>query len=220
MPKLQIYAQMDVALVQQPIIPAQLIRLALDITMKQNLQVPAPITPKQVKFLLDAKHTSLLEHISYTFLIQGVSRSFLAQITRHRMSSFTTGSQHYQSYEDYPCVVSPGAEAGHIAEEACNKAYEYYLLLIQQGLPKEEARQVLPNAAAVNILWTINARSLAHFLELRLCKRNVLEMQVFARRVLSLVRENFPELFDQVGPQCFMDECKQGKLRCGGEPWK
>jgi len=220
MPILQSYTNMDIILIQRPQSPCTLLRLALDITMKQGPIEKDSITSKQMKYLLDAEHTSLLEHASYTFLIKGVSRSFLAQITRHRASSFTTGSQHYQRYEDYPCVMSSFAITSHVAEEACNKAYQYYLMFIQQGLPKEEARQVLPNAAAVNILWTIDARNLVHFLKLRLCKRNVLEMRIFATRVLSLARDNFPELFNHVGPQCFMDTCKQGKLKCGEEPWR
>jgi thymidylate synthase (FAD) len=141
------------------------------------------------------------------------------------MASYTSGSQHYQDYSEYPCVVHPEflkdiSFVNFLDVSLGNSFGEYNYLITQHGVPPQEARQVLPNAAAVNILWTINARSLVNFLKLRLCYRNVSEMQLFAERALSLARIHFPALFNNVGPQCFMGKCKQGKMKCSTGPWK
>ncbi len=217
--KLKTYDQMIIELIQYSKYPAEIVALALDLTMHSNDEhMPAKFTNKMGKYLLDAEHTSPLEHAQYTFLIQGVSRSFLAQITRHRMGSFTSASQHYQDYEDYPCIVDT---VGATYKIAFGNSYATYEFLKNDGVTREEARQVLPNAASVNLLWSVNARGLVTFLRQRLCHRNVKEMQIFAQRVLSLVTETFPELFKFVGPQCFMDkECKQGRLQCKEGKWK
>jgi thymidylate synthase (FAD) len=220
------YTAASVELMQVTPNPEKLISTALRITMKADLDSDIPkVNHKLCKYLLDAEHTSLLEHVVYTFLLKNVSRSFLAQITRHRMASYTSGSQHYQDYSEYPCVVHPVFIEDESAKafmniSLTNSFEEYSYLIREHGVPVYEARQILPNAAAVNILWTINARSLVNFLKLRLCYRNVDEMQMFAERVLSWARQHFPALFDNVGPQCFMDKCKQGKMICNRGPWK
>ena len=207
--------------------PEEMVSLALRMTMKQDLATehsPA-VTHKLCKYLLDAEHTSVLEHVVYTFMLQNVSRSFLAQITRHRMASYTSGSQHYQEYSDYPCIIHPAfiedESAKNFMDINLTSAYEAYGYMIRDhGVLPQEARQLLPNAAATNILWSINARSLVNFLTLRLCYRNVDEMQLLAQQVLSWARQHFPALFDNVGPQCFRDRCKQGKMQCKRGPWK
>lgn len=220
MPEIRPYDKMRVAVVQSTPQPKHITAMAAAITMRQSIDTSIkPITSVLCKYLLDAEHTSVFEHVSYTFLIDGVSRSFLAQITRHRMGSFTSASQHYQDYRDYPCVVHMNLSKDALTEAACASAFDCYQRLIAANTPIEEARQVLPNAAAVNLLWTVNARSLINFLRQRLCNRNVAEMRIFAKKVLSRVRGNFPELFDYVGPQCFMGECKQGRMRCKEGTW-
>ena len=134
------------------------------------------------------------------------------------MSSFTSASQHYQDYSDYPCIVAPNLTEHEVVKDALQYAFRVYGGLMQTNA-KEEARQVLPNAAAVSLLWTINARSLINFLRHRLCNRNVLEMRIFANHIHWLGSMHFPELFMHVGPQCVMDECKQGKLQCKAKRW-
>ena len=216
---LKTYEDMVIELMQQPKYPAEIVALALDLTIHSHEEhTPAKFTSSLGKYLIEAEHTSPLEHVHYTFLIQGVSRSFLAQITRHRMGSFTSASQHYQDYSEYPCIVD---KANRFITDVLKMSYKgYEVLLNQELLPREEARQVLPNASAVNLLWSVNARGLITFLKQRLCYRNVKEMQIFAERVLLLVKPTFPEIFNHIGPQCFMDKCKQGKLKCTEGPWK
>ncbi len=217
--KLQIYTDMIIEIMQQPKYPAEIVANALALTMHSDPErLPPKFTPKLGKFLIEAEHMSPTEHLNYTFLIQGVSRSFLAQITRHRIGSFTSASQHYQDYQTYPCIVSPG-QMLEKSLSTLSQAYHAYEYLMEEGVPKEEARQVLPNAASVNLLWTVNARAIITFLRQRLCLRNVMEMRIFAYRLLSLVKPTFPELFDHVGPQCFMGDCMQGRMKCEVGPW-
>jgi thymidylate synthase (FAD) len=222
--KLQNYADMQINLIQKPEYPGILIQLASELTQKSNLTA-SPASPKLLKYLITANHTSLFEHVSTTWLIRNVSRSFLAQITRHRMASYTSGSQHYQDYRDYPLVV------GHeLQTPATASLFKYidqsYTDMVDAGIMPEEARQILPNAKAVNLLWTINVRSLINFLNLRICERNVREMRYFAERVRNACLVWWPEVFTHVGPDCLMlGRCRQGRMMAqtckeNGSPWK
>ena len=91
---------------------------------------------------------------------------------------------------------------------------EAYRELIADGVPKEEARQVLPNGMENNLMVTINARSLANFLNLRMCNRNTKEIKMVAEKMYDLVQPHFPEFFNNVGPDCSISKCRQGKLIC------
>lgn len=230
MPEIRSYQDMEVEILRSTDYPAELTGLARDITMKQDPEDDIkPVTKKNCRFLLDAEHGSLFEHVVYTFLIQNVSRSFLAQITRQRTASPTSGSQHYQDYSNYPCVVHPAVADDDTLRNIHsvnfgNSFGDYHHVIHQYGMPPEEARQMLPNAAGVNYLWTIDALNLAKFLRQRLCNRNVMEMRVFANKVSSLVRDHFPELYNNVGPQCFQDAhfggCRQGFMQCEDKGWQ
>lgn len=214
------YNDMTVEMMHATPYPAELLALAMSITTQaKDDEIPPLFTESKAHFLVEAEHTSLFEHVVYTFLIQGVSRSFLAQITRQRTASPTSGSQHYQDYSDYPCTVHPDLVTSDPVNHALDDSYTQYARLIAEGVDKSEARQVLPNAACVNYLWTIDARNLFFFLRQRLCYRNVAEMQLFAEKVLTLVKEHFPQLFGWAGPQCAFGECKQGPMQCNFGPW-
>lgn len=209
--------------------PAQQVALALSLTMSNDAEKELPnFTSKLARFIIEAEHTSVLEHVHYTFLIQNVSRSFLAQITRQRTAHPTSGSQHYQDYSGYPLMLSPDCVGNDDLKSSLNMSVGAYEIMLKDGIPKEEARQCLPNACAVNYLWTIDARNLMFFLRQRLCNRNALEMRIFANRVFSLAKNHFPELFNHVGPQCFMNKsmwgpleaCRQGKMQCEQGFWE
>ena len=208
---LKTYDQMCIRLIRKTEDPSLLIQLACDITQK-NMFRGKEASEVLIKFLIDANHISLFEHVSTTWLIQDVSRSFLAQITRHRMASYTAASQHYQDYQDYPCIVDESMNKRYV-DSFCADVDSQYAQLIDEGVPAQEARQILPNAKAVNILWTINVRSLINFLNLRLCERNVNEMKTFAFKILRKCRAWWPEVFEHIGPDCKMiGKCRQGKM--------
>ena len=169
-----------------------------------------------IKYLVKAEHHSPLEHALITFIIRGCSRSLLAQLTRQRTFKFTSSSQHYQDYRDYPCVIHPDFNVAPFKasfEQSFGVAYGTYQALCDNGVPKEEARQVLPNAAAVNLIITADARNLMYFFRQRRCERNVAEMIFVADALWAICKDWFPELFTLVGPPCVMGKCNQGKMK-------
>jgi len=208
-----------VTLINAPFDPDSIIAISCDITMKPQFNMINNLQTSKikgtVKNLLTMNHTSLFEHIHYTFFIQNITRSLLAQITRHRIGSFTSSSQHYQEYDQhYGFSIDKKHIDNIFVVQAINQSIESYKILRRAGVSKEEARQVLPNAIHVNLLWSVNARSLINFLNLRMCKRNVLEMRLFAMEIHEIVKKHFPTLFNLIGPDCFMTQCRQGKMSC------
>lgn len=216
---LQTYNNMTVSIIRNTPNPGALVRLALDITQKKTEyeRVHSSVSPGTLLFLTNANHGSIIEHVTFTILIQGVSRAFLAQITRHRMASYTSASQHYQDYRDYPMVVSEQLQDNVVMQaNVMNSISDYKYMIDEMGVKPEEARMCLPNAACVNILWTINARSLANFMSQRMCKRNVEEMQTFAHKLLFELNMIWPEYAKTLGPECYrLGMCLQGKMSCG-----
>lgn len=199
--------------------PGIQVREALDNTMKNILKLFEPdnhVSTKLLKFLFQAEHSSVVEHAVISFRILGASKSWLAQITRHRMSSFTSSSQHYQDYTEYNNIVHADLVNDSDFNIASWTLDHIYQKKIQEGIPKEEARQILPGAKAVNLIWTINARSLYNFMRLRMCSRNVTEMCVFCNKLLLLVQQWWPEFAEICGPPCYVDgKCNQGFMSCG-----
>ena len=171
---------------------------------------------KFLKFIIQAEHTSILEHVAWTIYAENISRSLLAQLTRHRIASFTSASQHYSDYSDMPFVVSEEAKKLVMIHDSLWAAsFGYTTLLEDYMLPREEARQVLPNASAVNLMMTINARSLLNLIKQRICRRNVEEMRIFAGRLVELIGHTWPEFAKCLGPYCFyLGKCNQGKMSC------
>lgn len=141
-------------------------------------------------------------------MITGVSRSFLAQITRHRHTAFTSSSQHYQEYSEYPVIADDA-----VTEAAAIQAVEAYQRLVKSGVPHEEARQALPNASAVNLMMTASAREWASIINLRKCRRNTKETLIWATQAWQVLYTWFPELFAHVGPDCHETACRQGHMR-------
>ena len=171
-------------------------------------------------------HLSVTEHASFTFAVEGVSRALLAQLTRHRIASFSVQSQRYVSMADgFDYVIPPSIEAlGE--EEAREFAREMeqmhaWSLRWQEKLggaresANQDARFVLPNACATRLVVTMNARELLHFFELRCCNRAQWEIRELAWRMLALCREAAPALFEHAGPACLRGACPEGKSTCG-----
>lgn len=182
--------------------------------------------------LMEMGHLSPLEHAGFTFAIEGVSRSLLAQITRHRIASFSVQSQRYVSEHsqnnndqvfDYiipPRVEELGpayVETFHRQMETIQGWYDFWLSAFAvDGRPSpEDARFVLPNAAETKILLTMNARELLHFFSLRCCNRAQWEIKELATRMLQLVKRVAPHIFSAAGPSCLAGPCPEGKMTCG-----
>ena len=163
-------------------------------------------------------HHSVIEHASYTFSLEGVSRSLTHQLVRHRIASFSQQSQRYVSLLETdnvtPETIRSDPERKRVFEEAMDKAWEAYQELATV-VPVEDARYVLPNACTTNIVVTMNARELWHFFTLRTCRRAQWEIRTAAELMLREARKVSPTIFRDAGPACLRGKCPEGKLSCG-----
>jgi len=164
-------------------------------------------------------HVSVIEHASFTFSIEGVSRAMTHQLVRHRIASFTQQSQRYVTYDTLEKYVTPpsitnNAEAKKIFDETLEKISETYQKLLKLGIKKEDARFILPNAAKTNIIVTMNARELRHFFNLRCCTRSQWEIREVAIEMLKQAKKTAPALFENAGPSCVeLGYCPEGKIK-------
>jgi thymidylate synthase (FAD) len=168
---------------------------------------------------LASGHHSVIEHASYTFSIEGVSRSMTHQLVRHRLASYSQQSQRYVNMADAEYVVPPTIAADEELaaryKALMDRIWEEYRLLAKK-VPVEDARYVLPNACTTNITVTMNARELWHFFELRTCRRAQDEIREAADQMLLLARDASPFIFREAGPPCISQgRCPEGKMSCG-----
>ena len=196
-----------------------------------------------VEMLSEIGHESPIEHASFTFGIEGVSRALLAQITRHRMASFSVKSQRYVREGSFEYVTPPEIaaipEALELYDEIMAEDQKRYDALAEilkkkhietfmaegkdektaQKLAEkkaiEDARFVLPNSCETQMVMTMNARSLHNFFRHRCCARAQWEIQDVANQMLALVSEVAPNLFKNAGPSCLNGPCPEGKMSCG-----
>ena len=165
-------------------------------------------------------HTSTFEHVSFTFAIEGVSRLLTHQLVRHRIASYSQQSQRYVKEHDFETILPPTLaarpECKKEFEELCGKIQDLYNKWTEAGVPAEDARYILPNAAETKIVVTMNARSLLHFFQLRCCSRAQWEIRALAWEMLRQVKEVAPILFEKAGPTCESDRvCHEGKMSFG-----
>lgn len=175
---------------------------------------------KVLSTIMRSGHFSTLEHASYTFAVEGVSRSLTHQLVRHRLASFNQQSQRYVKFKEEPDVVKPQSvsddpEASKVFDEAIEAAWKAYDAMVKAGVPAEDARYVLPNACESKIVVTMNIRELLHFFELRCCNRAQWEIRELAWKMLELVRPTAPYIFMDAGPGCVRGACPEGKMACG-----
>ncbi len=178
--------------------------------------------------LMEMGHLSPIEHCSFSFGIEGVSRSLLAQITRHRLASFSVQSQRYVSklqqegcfsYVLPPAIAALGDEEVQVYHEQMmmmQKWYnEWHKKLGGGESSNEDARFILPNACETRMVATMNARELLHFFRLRCCNRAQWEIRALAWEMLRLCEQKAPALFCEAGPACLLGACPEGKMSCG-----
>lgn len=172
-----------------------------------------------IKKLTDLGHQSPLEHCSFTFGIEGVSRALSHQLVRHRIASYSQKSQRYVKEGQFEYIVPPtiveNPTEKYMFEEFMRRAQEVYDCLVANGIPAEDARFVLPNACETKIIVTMNIRSLLHFFEERCCSRAQWEIRHMAYAMLRICKEVAPNLFAKAGASCVRGKCKEGKMSCG-----
>ena len=170
--------------------------------------------------ILEMGHLSVLEHASFSFGIEGISRACSHQLVRHRLASYSQQSQRYFSHREPIAAVIPPSIAGRPElrdrfDALLAEIHRTYRDFLEAGVPAEDARFVLPNAAETKIVVTMNARELLHFFNLRCCRRAQWEIRLVATEMLRLARRAAPLLFAGAGPGCVGGACPEGKMSCG-----
>lgn len=160
----------------------------------------------------------LLPHLIYTFAVENISRACSHQLVRHRVASFSQQSQRYITVKRLKekAVTPPSIKEEEVFEEMIEKASETYQVLVERGVPKEDARYVLPNATQTSLLMSMDGKSLFHFFGLRCCNRAQWEIRALADGMLEQVRKIEPEIFNNAGPYCYqLGYCPEGRFNCG-----
>jgi len=242
-------AKLNVQLVQHTPEPEKVIALAAKLcyspvgvdSIKDNLTEEA--VKKFLQMLLGIGHESPIEHVAFTFAIEGVSRSLTHQLVRHRIGSFSQKSQRYVREGQFQYIIPPEINAIPKAREKFVQAMQdnqrvydelveilfqkHYEKLLAEGKEVEkaknmaekqaleDARYVLPNACETKIMATFNARSLYNIFQHRCCNRAQWEIRELATQMLRLVREVAPILFKVAGPSCVLGSCPEGAMSCG-----
>ncbi len=175
---------------------------------------------KLVRKLVEMGHFSTLEHVTFTFAIEGVSRVLTHQLVRHRIASYSQQSQRYVKEHDFETILPLSIAARPAEREKFEKLMgeirNLYTEWTEMGIPAEDARYILPNAAETKIVVTMNVRSLYNFFRLRCCTRAQWEIRALAEKMLAEVKEVAPVLFEKAGPSCVTDGiCTEGAMTCG-----
>ncbi len=188
---------------------------------------------KQKEFIakvVASGHESPLEHVKFTFAVEGVSRALTHQLVRHRIASYSQQSQRYVKETDFDYVVPPSISA----DESLKKEFVQTMRLIQASYNKilesfringktgeqanQDVRFVLPQAAETKIVVTMNCRELTHFFHQRCCARAQWEIKRLAERMLAIVKKSLPEVFEAVGAKCqALGYCPEGENFCCGK---
>lgn len=175
---------------------------------------------KLVRKLVSMGHFSTLEHVTFTFAIEGVSRVLTHQLVRHRIASYSQQSQRYVKEHNFETIVPPSIAARPEAKEKFDKLMmeiqDLYNEFTDMGILAEDARYVLPNAAETKIVCTFNVRSLMNFFSLRCCTRAQWEIRQLAEKMLAECKKVAPVLFENAGPTCVSEGvCHEGEMSCG-----
>ena len=240
---------MKVSLINYSGSPEKMVSFAarLCYSPKDISSIEKTITPESarnfVEGLLEFGHESPIEHTSFTFGVEGVSRALLAQITRHRIASFSVQSQRYVTENNFSFVIPPKIKNNEKAKkifldfmESAKKCYCSLMeILVEEEKERlvknkveekvanrmsvknsaEDARFVLPNACSTKFIVTMNARSLLNFFRLRGCNRAQWEINNLACKMLEIVFKVAPAIFKNAGPACVRGNCSEGKMCCG-----
>lgn len=175
---------------------------------------------KLVRKLVTMGHFSTLEHVTFTFAIEGVSRVLTHQLVRHRIASYSQQSQRYVKEHAFetimPVSIAKNPEAKAKFAKLMTEIQDMYNEFTEAGIPAEDARYILPNAAETKIVCTFNARSLLNFFSLRCCTRAQWEIRALANMMLAECQRVAPVLFENAGPTCVSEGvCHEGDMSCG-----
>jgi len=189
-------------------------------TILSTLEDPKEVN-KLVKKIVNMGHFSVLEHISYLFAVEGISRACSHQLVRHRIASYSQKSQRYTAEKKGLPVVVPDSiknnkEQFNEFSFLTEQIYRVYTNMLNASIPKEDARYIFPNACQTTILITMNARELLQtFFRVRCCKRAQWEIRELAYLMLDKVKKISPLIFEKAGPSCILNGyCPEGEYSC------
>ncbi|MCT4564446.1 MAG: FAD-dependent thymidylate synthase [Maledivibacter sp.] len=201
-------------------------------------------TDKFLNMLMGMGHESPIEHVSFTFGVEGVSRVLTHQLVRHRIGcSYSQQSQRYVKLDQFEYIIPPAIESVPEAKEKFIKAMEedqrtyneladilfekHFKSYVEDGCSEkkakgfaekraiEDARYIFPNACETKIVVTMNARALINFFKHRCCNRAQWEIRELATEMLRQVKAVAPTLFKYSGPNCLNAPCPEGSMTCG-----
>lgn len=182
---------------------------------------------KMIENLVSIGHESPIEHISFTFGVEGVSRAMANQLVRHRVASYSQQSQRYVKLDQFEYIIPPEIDKDNRLKKAYIRSMEYsqwvYESLVEELIENgrtekeaiEDARYIFPNACETKIVFTMNARTLLNFFRLRTCNRAQWEIRALADEMLVQVKKIAPSVFSRAGASCFYSKCSEGKMYCG-----
>ena len=184
-----------------------------------SITEPSEIKPteerKALKRALSSGHLSVLEHITFTFSIEEISRVCTHQLVRHRMASYSQQSQRYVKSDGSVMMVVPNSvqnvdsELDNMMRRWQDTTSELLYMMKSKGVPQEDVRYYFPQGCVTNIVMTMNARELLHFFELRCCNRAQWEIRDMANSMLEICKQISPMIFENAGPPCLRGECKE-----------
>lgn len=158
-----------------------------------------PGDPTIIQRWLKSGHESMVEHACATFQISEISRALSHQLVRHRIASYSQQSQRYVKEDGFKYVIPPSIASNQksIAQfvDAMLILQNTYDTLVALGIPKEDARFVLPNACHTEIVVTMNFRAMRNFFKLRLDRHAQHEIRKMANYMLSIVKQYAPNVF-------------------------
>jgi len=207
---------------------------AIDIFKKAIRGIP-PFEEQEtfVRRIVASGHESVIEHVSFTFAISGVSRALSHQLVRHRIASYSQQSQRYVRAENFKYIIPPtiakDKDLKKLFEDTMKQLQQTYKTIVKRletlGIKGEKAHQdarfILPNACETKIVVTMNCRSLLNFFALRCCERAQWEIRHLANAMLKICKEKLPAVFADAGPKCErLGYCPEGKFSCGKMPLK
>lgn len=201
-------------------------------------------TERFLGMLMDLGHESPIEHVSFTFAAEGISRVLTHQLVRHRIGcSYSQQSQRYVRLEQFDYIIPPQIENNPAAKELFVRAMEndqktyneitqllyqeHFERYIKEGKTEkqaasaaekssvEDARYVFPNACETKVVFTMTARALMNFFRHRCCQRAQWEIRELAEQMRAQVFEVAPTLFRHAGPSCILGPCPEGVMTCG-----
>lgn len=172
--------------------------LAREFTMEEAARL--------LKHLRRSGHLSPFEHASFVFAVDGISRACSHQLVRHRIASFSQQSQRYvrASRPDYvtPPSIAASKPLHKEYQRAIDALFALYGKFTAQGIPNEDARFLLPNAAVTHLVMSMNLRELIHISALRLCTNSQWEIRSLFRAVKDVLTRLDPFLGSLLQPRC------------------